>query len=560
MRGLIVGDWCRSARGIALALFAICLGLVSGAGCAAAQRYIPDGPDVPVVTLNEDQSGAVGLPPLPVPPPKGWDQESIWNMKVVGFEDNQGRPSSDDGWIENQNGRYILYMADSPGHAFNPLTGKEENNGTSLIDVTDPARPVFIHHIPAPSGGGSTHVAVCGGNTLPHAQKNHWYLLRHDGSTNQEVWDVSDPAKPFRLTILISGLIANHHDWWECDTGIAYTISQTKTDGWHETGSHQHVYIYDLSNPAKPVFIRQFGLVGQQPAADLASAKSCYSAPGPDCYEGVTNPPGGVHQIYSAGVKINRVYLAYGVDANGVFQIVDRNKLLTGCTVPTASPNCANNPTQADLLYPQIGYITSNPNQGGHTAVPIFGVPAPAAQQNFLDGKPQKWDLLAVTSEDTTNDCHGQPWKNPVLIDITNDTAPWPIATLAVPQFPGDFCAKGSRFGVHEVNRQIYPPYYGRLIIVAMFNAGLQVWDIRDPYNPRRVAYFIQAPNKNTHLSCGTYQGNSHYCRRATFSDLGEVDDRGYIYNMDRAGSGLTVLQLTGDALKAMSGQQRAGR
>jgi hypothetical protein len=41
----------------------------------------------------------------------------------------------------------------------------------------------------------------------------------------------------------------------------------------------------------------------------------------------------------------------------------------------------------------------------------------------------------------------------------------------------------------HEINRQIYPPYYARLLIVAMFNARLQVWDIRAPYNPRRVAY-----------------------------------------------------------------------
>jgi hypothetical protein len=480
-------------------------------------------------------------------------------MKVVGFQDNQGRPSSDDGWIENQNGRYILYMTNSPGTALNPQTGKVENNGTSLIDVTDPTKPVFLHHIPTVTQGGSTHVAVCSGNILPRAQKNHWYMLRHDGSTNQEVWDVTNPAAPVRLTVLISGLIATHHDWWECDTGIAYTIAQTKTDGWHESGSHQHVYIYDLSNPAKPVFIRQFGLVGQQPSADLATAKSCHNNPGPNCYEGVTNPPGGVHQVYSAGVVKNRVYLPYGVDNNGVFQIVDRKKLLTGCTVPTASPNCANSPTQADLLYPQVSYITTNPNQGGHTSIPIFGVPIPAAQQNYLDGKPQKWDLLAVTSEETINNCLGQPWKNPFLIDITNDETPWPIAVLDVPQFPGDFCAKGSRFGVHEFNRQIYPPYYGKLLFVAMFNAGLQVWDIRDPYNPRRVAYFIQAPNKNTHTSCGTYQGNTHYCRKATFSDLGEVDDRGYIYNLDRAGSGLTILQLTGDAAKVVTGQGSQG-
>jgi hypothetical protein len=447
-------------------------------------------------------------------------------------------------------------MADSPGKAPNPLTGKIESNGTSLIDATDPAHPVFKSHIPAPSGGGATHVAVCGGNTLPHGRKNHWYLLRHDGSINQEVWDVTDPAAPVRIAVLISGLVATHHDWWECDTGIAYTISQHKDDGWHEEGSHQHVYIYDLSDPAHPAFIRQFGLVGQQPSADL-KAQNCTNAPGPACFEGVTNPPGGVHQIYSAGTAKNRIYLAYGVDFNGVFQIVDRQKLLDGCKRPAASPHCATSPTQADLLYPQVSYIATNPNQGGHTAIPIFGVPIPQAQQHYLDGKPQRWDLMAVTSEETTNDCFGQPWKNPFLLDITDDRAPWPIAVLALGQYPGNFCAKGSRFGVHELNRQIYPPYYGRLIIVAMFNAGLQVWDIRDPYFPRRVAYFIQAPNQNTHVSCGTFEGNPKYCRKAIFSDLGEVDDRGYIYNFDRAGSGLTILKLTGDAARVASAPTR---
>ncbi|MFZ3238431.1 MAG: hypothetical protein WA184_24055, partial [Stellaceae bacterium] len=129
----------------------------------------------------------------------------------------------------------------------------------------------------------------------------------------------------------------------------------------------------------------------------------------------------------------------------------------------------------------------------------------------------------------------------------------WPISSMTVGQFPGDFCAKGARFGTHELNREIYAPYYGKIMVVAMFNAGLQVFDIRDPYNPRRVAYFIQAPNRNTQASCGTYQGNTNYCRKAIFSDLGEVDDRGYIYNLDRAGSGMTVLKLTGDALDAVT-------
>jgi hypothetical protein len=40
----------------------------------------------------------------------------------------------------------------------------------------------------------------------------------------------------------------------------------------------------------------------------------------------------------------------------------------------------------------------------------------------------------------------------------------------------------------------------------------------------RRVAYLIQAPNKNTHESSGTCHGDSHYCRKATFSDFGEIN------------------------------------
>lgn len=89
MRGLR-----RIARDFALSLFVACSGLSFGlSGGALAQGYLPDGPNVPVVTLNEDRSGAAGLAPLPVPAPKGWDQESIWNMKVVGFQDNQGVPA-----------------------------------------------------------------------------------------------------------------------------------------------------------------------------------------------------------------------------------------------------------------------------------------------------------------------------------------------------------------------------------------------------------------------------------------------------------------------------------
>jgi len=73
---------------------------------------------------------------------------------------------------------------------------------------------------------------------------------------------------------------------------------------------------------------------------------------------------------------------------------------------------------------------------------------------------------------------------------------------LTVPRNPGDFCNKGGRFGAHASTESFYPPYWGRLAIISWFNAGVRLWDIRDPSNPVPVAYFIPARNNNTIMNC----------------------------------------------------------
>jgi hypothetical protein len=77
------------------------------------------------------------------------------------------------------------------------------------------------------------------------------------------------------------------------------------------------------------------------------------------------------------------------------------------------------------------------------------------------------------------------------------------------------------------------------------------VWDIRDPKNPKPVAYYIQAPNENTESSCSTINGTTK-CFNATMNDYVEYDDRGYLYAADRAGTGVTILSLTGEARNAI--------
>ena len=277
--------------------------------------------------------------------PKSHTEKS--NMELVGHDDLQGR-SAYQPTIEKQGERWIAYVGHHAGVVANPLTGRDEGNGTSILDVTDPKKPKYLAHIPgeiAKSGaggdaGGAQMVRVCGGSELPHGDKNKFYMLRSFGNSAHEMWDVSDPANPARLNVIVSGLRDTHKSFWECDTGIAYLVS-----GAPEWRARRMILIYDLSDPAKPVFIRAFGLPGQQP--------------------GSTGPmPSDLHGPISTGPKGNRVYLAYGPGGNGVLQILDRSKLLNGPTEPT----------DANLLYPQIARVDLPPDIGAHTAFPLLDV------------------------------------------------------------------------------------------------------------------------------------------------------------------------------------------
>src|SRR5215204_873771 len=265
------------------------------------------------------------------------------DMQLVGFDDLQAR-SAYQPVIHKQGNRWIAYVGHHGGSQPNPLTGKPESNGTSILDVTDPKRPRYLVHVPGEPGpaeaGGAQMVRVCDGRELPRADKSKVYLLRSFGNSGHEVWDVTEPGKPERVTLVVSGLRQTHKNWWECDSGIAYLISGDPA--WRTT---RMTKIYDLGDPAHPAFIRDFGLPGQQP--------------------GSTGPvPTELHGPISLGPAANRVYFGYGTGANGIVQIVDREKLLNG----------PKEPTDENLLYPQITRVDLPPDVGAHTAFPLLGM------------------------------------------------------------------------------------------------------------------------------------------------------------------------------------------
>src|SRR5881396_3418351 len=134
---------------------------------ATAQGYPPNTSTIPTVTLN-------GAPPNRQPAPKPANQHSAWTTDPAGHSDLQGR-SAYQPIIINENGREIAYVGHHTGKMPNPLTGAVEGNGTSIVDVTDPAKPKYLAHIPGPAeggeeAGGAQMVRVCSGSVLPNGR------------------------------------------------------------------------------------------------------------------------------------------------------------------------------------------------------------------------------------------------------------------------------------------------------------------------------------------------------------------------------------------------------
>lgn len=452
------------------------------------------------------------------------------NMQLVGHNDLQAR-SAYQPLAHKQGGRWIAYVGHHAGSALNPLTGQVEPNGTSIVDVTNPGAPVYLYHLPPSTPGQrqAQFVQVCDGSALPNADANKVYLLRADGNAGHEIFDVTTPSAPQFVSTVVSGLRATHKNYWDCGSGYAYLVSDGRPYGW--AGS-RILQVFDLSNPASPTFVRNFGLPGQQPGGDPATA------------------PPGPHEATALG---NRVYVAYGTDERGVMQILDRDKLIFGD--PSGPGYDPISPSVADLEFPQIGRFDMPSYWGGHTAWPLLGVDMPEyakfAEDPAAGSTATPRDFVVLVSEATANECREHMHHMAFFVDITEPSKPFPVSNYQVPESSGDFCSRGGRFGTHSTQWSYTPTFYKKLQFFAYFNAGVRAVDVRDPFHPKEVGYFIPATTPNTDVRCVTDAGVQR-CKVAIQTNNVEVDDRGYIYLADRANTGLHIVEVTGAARKVL--------
>jgi hypothetical protein len=462
----------------------------------------------------------MSIAPAMAQAPKIGDPPEALNMRLVGMNDLQAR-SAYQPTIHKQGDRYIAYIGHHGGtpeapKPINSLTGQAEFNGTSIVDVTDPAHPKYLFHLPGQPGnfeaGGSQMTRVCDGKSLPKGDPNAVYLLRTFGGQGHEIWNVADPSHPVLVSRPAWNLKDTHKSFWECDTGIAYLVS-----GAPDWRVRRMTQVYDLSDPAHPVKIRDFGMVGQEPGE-------------------TGTVPTELHGMISLGPQANRVYFGYGTNKGGVMQIVDREKLLKG----------PKEPTPENLRAPVVGELHMMPFYGAHTVFPMLQMPV----SDFAKDKVGKTrDIVMIVDEQILNECE-EPQQFVWSVDISVETRPMVVSHFKVPEASGHFCDRGGRFGAHSSNESMAPVFYKKLAFVTYFNAGVRAIDVRDPYAPKEIGYFIPSITAQTDKRCVKVDGKDR-CKVAIQSNNVETDDRGYIYVVDRANTGLHILEVTGEARKA---------
>ncbi len=446
------------------------------------------------------------------------------NLRLVGSHSLDRRSSYQPLVRRNPiNGRWYLYVGHHAGRWTDSLTGQEEDNGTSILDVTNPRRPRLVNHIEPtdPPGGPDQRqaqmVRVCNGEDLPNADENKVYMLRSNGNYSHQIWDVTDPRNASLVSTPSSGLVATHKNEWDCESGLGWLVSGVQ--GW---GTRRMTQLFDLSNPEAPRLIRNFGLPGQEPGGN--DPESLYGAHG--------------------GLQVgNRYYNGHGTDAFGVYEIWDVERMRTGDPAPA----------QADQALISRTFLPRF--MGAHTTFPVLGIPVRPDRDFFWDTR----DILVISNESISSECQ-EAHQQAFFVDITDERHPLGISNYKVDEREGDFCSRGGRFGLHSSNENMTDEYYRKIVFFAYFNAGIRAVDIRDPFHPREVGKYIPATTANTDRRCIDTNGDAaggRRCKIAIQTNNLDTDDREYVYAVDRANTGLHIVTVTGQARRIMESPVR---
>ena len=312
------------------------------------------------------------------------------------------------------------------------------HRGWGIVDVTDPADPRVVKFIEGPRNTGTWQVDIADGLMITSldALSATWGGDPDAPHAPEAVWiwSLEDPVNPRRIGSFTTGGGTHRNGYF----GGRYLHLAAN----HPEYRGEMYMIVDISDPTRPVEAGRY-----QPGGLLTSDPEPYD-------QARLHGP--------AEVRGEVAFLPFGGAGLIVVDIAD--------------------PANIE----EIGRLGFAPPFGpAHLAVHT-ATPYPAR------------DLAIVNGEAIAEACQ-EPLNFAGLVDIADLSRPRLVSQFPLPQPPpGEpadyFCTHGGRFGPHNQNQLQHNPLVKNqddLVYLTYFNAGLRIYDISSPTNPREVGWFV---------------------------------------------------------------------
>jgi hypothetical protein len=356
-------------------------------------------------------------------------------IRLLGHTDQGGRPDG-------------VQVMVAKGHAY---VGHMMSGGITVIDVADPRAPRPINYMASPPNTRSNHIQVHDGLLLAINGPNIWALQQYTAerdyfgkpltesfskrepnfTAGMRVYDLKDPAAPREIGFMPVDGMGLHRIWW---VGGRYAYASGHLEGFID-----HILVViDMADPTRPQLVGRWWFPGMHTAAG--------ETPG--------WPQGqrwALHHMLTAG---DRGYAAWRDGGMTVMDLTD----------PVAPKLLAHR----NWAPPYSG--------GTHSPLPLPGR-----------------GLCVMADEATSNRC-ARGLSYTWVLDVRAPENPVTISTFPTPT-DDDFCAKGGKFGPHNLHENRPGSLVSETLIFATYqNAGVRVFDIADAYAPREVARFVPLP------------------------------------------------------------------
>ncbi len=364
--------------------------------------------------------------------PRHGQAQPATRIKHLAYSDQGGRPDG----VQVMVSRKHLFV----GHMF--------SNGFTVMDVSDPAAPRPVKFITNGPNTRSHHLQtngdlllVANGADIPTLQRYNPSLSYYQNSFAETMQGKGDFAAGLRIYDISKPAEPREiafldmpgigiNRLWYSGGRYAYVAA-------HLDGFTDHILVVvDVQDPAKPAIAGRWWLPGMwREGGEVPTWKNRVA----------------LHHMIVAGT------LGYAAWRDGGFTILDLA-----------------DPTKPKLL---SHVNTAPPYPGGtHTPLPLPGR-----------------GLAVVLDESSSLNCAkgiSYTW----LYDVRNPANPVSISTLPTPS-EQPFCRPGENFGPHNLHENRPETFQSEDMLFATYhNAGLRIFDIRDPYAPREVDRFVAPP------------------------------------------------------------------